>query len=68
MSPEGRNGASAPSPINQRRETMKDFRIIEKKRIKQHGIDYLMCVCEELIDGRWEGFVSLRPLKKGERQ
>jgi len=36
-----------------------DFRIYETESVKHNGKLIKMTLCEELIEGRWEGFYSL---------
>jgi hypothetical protein len=43
-----------------------DFRAYEPQWVTgPHGVRMLIRECEELVDGRWEGFVSIR---KGARK
>jgi hypothetical protein len=38
-----------------------DFRAYEPQWVTgPHGVRMLIRECEELVDGRWEGFVSIR--------
>ena len=37
-----------------------DFRMTAPKLTTHDGVQYLSRFCEELIGGRWEGFVSMQ--------
>ena len=40
-----------------------DFRASEPTITFHNGKTYLIRTCEEFVDGRWEGFVSMQPVK-----
>jgi hypothetical protein len=40
-----------------------DFRMSEPRITFHRGKAYLLRICEELIDGHWESFVSMEPVK-----
>jgi hypothetical protein len=41
-----------------------DFRKYESETLKDHtGKLVIVTVCEDLVEGRWEPFVSVRPVK-----
>ena len=40
-----------------------DFRMSEPTITFHNGTAYLIRTCEELVDGRWEDFVSMEPVK-----
>ena len=42
-----------------------DFRMSEPTITFHDGKAYLIRTCEELVDGRWEAFVSMEPVKDG---
>jgi hypothetical protein len=42
-----------------------DFRMSEPTITFHDGKAYLILVCEEFVNGRWEGFVSMQPMKDG---
>ncbi len=39
-----------------------DFRRSAPLPTMHNGKPYLLTVCQELVGGRWEGFVSMQPL------
>jgi len=39
------------------------FRMYPAKRTVHHGDAYLIRRCEELVEGRWEGFVSMERVR-----
>jgi len=46
-------------------EQQEDFRMSEPTITFHDGKAYFIRVCEEFVDGRWEGFVSMQPVKDG---
>lgn len=42
----------------------KDFKVWDCGIVAVNGVKYRLRKCEELIAGRWEGFVSLGTIKK----
>lgn len=40
-----------------------DFRTRPPVRVMLRGIPFMLTKCEELVDGRWEGFITLRIAK-----
>lgn len=42
---------------------MADFRQGYPERTVHHGKPIIIRVCEELVDGRWEGFVSIQAVR-----
>lgn len=41
------------------------FRRYPATRTTHAGKPYLICRCEELVGGRWEGFISMREVREG---
>jgi hypothetical protein len=44
-------------------EQQDDFRMSEPTITFHDGKAYLIRTCEEFVNGRWEGFVSVEPVK-----
>jgi hypothetical protein len=42
-----------------------EFRRYPAKRTIHAGKPYLICRCEELVGGRWEGFITIREVRDG---
>jgi len=42
-----------------------EFRRYPAKPTIHAGKPYMICRCEELVGGRWEGFISMREVREG---